>query len=627
MPQLPFRKPKQPPMDSVSPALPIPQSNRRVRRVQIGLVVGAGVSLLVVTLILLGWLSRYESRAADLFYRSRAPSSQVVLILVDDATVEKYNWPIERAIQTTLLFALLRAQPKVIALDFVLADPSSSEEDDMLAAMLRRADKIVQPVLGIEATRYPTAPQQFPAFDSFLSPAPALRTPNTTFAHAMIYPDPDGVVRRVPLAIDAPGARFPALGLAALALYQGREPKVEVQNDQVVFAGKPLPLDDNGQLLISYVNREAIKTISYADVVQGKADYSLLRDKIVLVGPKTKAIHESYAVPLTISSAPSANVEIQADLIETLSSGVFLRNQDRTSLIAEVIVVGLIAGVTLPQLPWLYAAALVLSYFAAYFLYAFQRFDQGILSTPLYVMLTLGLTYALTMLYRYLSEERGRALVARAFLGVVSPETAHQVMVQYERGAFSLGGGRREATVLCVGLRELTGLSDALAPEVLIELLNRYTARALEVVFRWDGSVNKVGNNIVVVWNLPLDHPDHARRAVNAAFDILHAVERIQPGGTTERHIGVCLGIATGTAIAGRIGGSTRADYTVIGEVVTVAERISIMAGDNQVLVDPATYEQIHDEFDTHEVHTIRVRGKKDALVIRQVLEKVRVEL
>ena len=272
MPQLPFRKPKQPPMDSVSPALPIPQSNRRVRRVQIGLVVGAGVSLLVVTLILLGWLSRYESRAADLFYRSRAPSSQVVLILVDDATVEKYNWPIERAIQTTLLFALLRAQPKVIALDFVLADPSSSEEDDMLAAMLRRADKIVQPVLGIEATRYPTAPQQFPAFDSFLSPAPALRTPNTTFAHAMIYPDPDGVVRRVPLAIDAPGARFPALGLAALALYQGREPKVEVQNDQVVFAGKPLPLDDNGQLLISYVNREAIKTISYADVVQGKAE-------------------------------------------------------------------------------------------------------------------------------------------------------------------------------------------------------------------------------------------------------------------------------------------------------------------------------------------------------------------
>jgi adenylate cyclase len=308
-------------------------------------------------------------------------------------------------------------------------------------------------------------------------------------------------------------------------------------------------------------------------------------------------------------------------------SGAFLRNQDRTSLIIEAFLAAVIAGVTLTQLPWLYATALVLVYFALYLLYAFQRFDHGILSTPLYVILALGMTYALAMLYRYLSEERGRALVARAFLGIVSPETAHQVMVQYERGALSLSGGRREATVLCVGLRELTGLSDAMTPETLIELLNRYTARILETVFRWDGSVNKVGNNIVAVWNLPLDHPDHARRAVNAAFDILRAIEQLQTTNTEERHIGACLGIATGTAIAGRLSASARADYTVIGEVVTVAERVSILAGDNQVLVDPATYEQIHDEFETREVHTIRLRGKKDPLIIRQVFEQVQVKL
>jgi adenylate cyclase len=311
-------------------------------------------------------------------------------------------------------------------------------------------------------------------------------------------------------------------------------------------------------------------------------------------------------------------------LIETLMSGVFLRDQDRTSMIAEAALVALIAGVTLTQLPWLYAGALALIYVVIYFLYAFQRFDSGIISTPLYVGLALGLTYALAMLYRYLSEERGRALVARVFLGIVSPETAHQVVTQYERGVLSLSGGRRQATVLCVGLRELTGLSDALAPEVLIDLLNRYTARVLEVVFRWDGSVNKVGNNIVVVWNLPLDHPDHARRAVNAAFEIVHALDRLQP---KERHIGVSLGIATGTAIAGQLSVSARMDYTIIGEVVTVAERVSIMAGDNQVLIDPATYEQIRDEFETRQVHTIRVRGKKDPLVIREVLERVQVNL
>jgi len=624
MPRLPFRKQKQSTTNAPSPVMRVRRSNRRGRRLLVGLAIGVGVGLFIVTMILLGGLSPFEARSADLFYRPRTPSGQVVLILVDDKTIEKYDWPMWRIVQVGFMIAVMRADPSIIALDFILPDPTDPQEDEMLATTLGSAGKIVQPVLGIESTRYRSTPKQFPAFDSSLSPAIILRTPNTILSHTMIYPDPDGVARRVPLAIDVRRTRYPALGLTALALYLGREPRIEIQNDQVVFEGKPLPLDDNGQLLLNYVNRGALTTISYADVVQGKADYSVLRDKIVLVGLKTNAIHENYAVPLTISNSPSSNVEIQADLIETLLSGVFLRNQDRTSLLGEALLVAIIAGVTLPHLPLLYATALTLIYFVLYLLYAFQRFDSGIISTPLYIVLALGMTYALTMLYRYLSEERGRALVARVFLGIVSPETVNQVLVQYERGALSLSGGRREATVLCVGLRELTGLSEALAPEMLIELLNRYTARILETVFRWDGSVNKVGNNIVAVWNLPLDHPDHARRAVNAAFDLLRALDQIQP---MERHIGVSLGIATGTAIAGRIGVSARADYTVIGEVVTIAERISIMAGDNQVLVDPATYEQLHAEFDTRAVHTIRVRGKKDALVIRQVLEKAEIEL
>jgi adenylate cyclase len=625
--QFPFRKHNQSQADSSSAGFSIRRSNRRVRRLQVGLVIGVCVGLFLVALILLGELNRYEARSADLFYRPRAPSGQVVLILVDDKTVEEYNWPVERIFQSSFLFAVLRAQPRVVALDFVLPDPATPYEDELLSAVISHADKIVQPVLGIETTRYPADPMRFPAFDSVLRPTSALLTPNTTLTHAMLYADSDGVVRRVPLAIDTPGARYPALGLAALALYLGREPQIEIQDNQVVFGGKLVPLDETGQMLINYVDRGAFTTISYSDILQGKADYSLLRDKIVLVGLKTKAIHESYAVPLTISSSPSSNVEIQADLIETLLSGVFLRNQDRTSLLGEVLIVALIAGVTLPHLPWLYAAALVLIYFVLYLLYAFQRFDSGIVSTPLYVVLALGMTYALTMLYRYLSEERGRALVARAFLGIVSPDTVNQVLVQYERGALSLSGGRREATVLCIGLRELTGLSDVMAPEMLIELLNRYTARVFETVFRWDGSVNKAGNNIVAVWNLPLDHPDHARRAVLAAFDIVRAIESLQPTESTEQHVGVSLGIATGTAIAGRIGGAARADYTVIGEVVTVAERVSILAGDYQVLIDPAAYDQIRDEFDTREVHTIRVRGKRDPLVIREVLEKVQVNL
>jgi class 3 adenylate cyclase len=86
----------------------------------------------------------------------------------------------------------------------------------------------------------------------------------------------------------------------------------------------------------------------------------------------------------------------------------------------------------------------------------------------------------------------------------------------------------------------------------------------------------------------------------------------------------VSLGIATGTAVAGQITVSARTDYTVVGEVVTLAERVSALGGDDQVLIDPATFEQIRDDFDAREVHTLRTRGKKDALIVREVQEKIK---
>ena len=103
----------------------------------------------------------------------------------------------------------------------------------------------------------------------------------------------------------------------------------------------------------------------------------------------------------------------------------------------------------------------------------------------------------------------------------------------------------------------------------------------------------------------------------------MRGIEELHPVTLEERHIGVSLGIATGMAIAGQINVATRADYTVVGEVVTLAERISALASDNQVLVDPETYEQIRAAFNAYQVHTLRVRGRKDPVIVRQVEEKI----
>ncbi len=599
--------------------------NRRIRRrLQAGMVIGPAVGLLVAIAVLSGSLNQYEPRFADIFYTPRVPSGQVVLVPVDDKTVDEYGWPIERITHGGFLFALIQAHPKVIVLDFVLPDPTDGEEDTFFAQIIQRADKIVQPVLGIEATRFPILPNQFPAFDSVLKPVPALRTPNTTLAHAMIYPDPDGIVRRVPLAIDTPGKQYPALGLAAFALYQGREPTVKMEIGQVVFGDSRIPVDDSGQMLINYSQRDAIKRISYTDIIQGKADYELLKDKIVLVGPITKDVPENYSVPFAAADSRLYDVEIQANVIETLLAKVFLREQDNVSRIALILVVSIIAGVTLVQFSRLYAAALVIFYFGAYMVYAFSQFDNGIILAPLDIIVVLLLLLVFTMLYRYFAEDRTRARIARLFLGTVAPESVGEVLALYDGGGLSLAGGRREVSVLSITLRGLAPLSEVSAPEAVIQVMNEYSARIFEIVFRHGGSIySQLANTIIAMWNLPLSHPDHAQRAVQAALEIREQMVTLQGAASEQTHVEWGLGVATGPVVAGRLTASPRAEYSVIGDVVNVAERLSILATQNRIFIDNATREQASDGYESQRGQALHIRGKKDPVQSWELEPKV----
>ncbi len=600
-----------------------PRTGRVLHRLQVGIAIGLSVGLFVTGLILSGALKQFEFPFGDFFYRPRVPSDKVILVAVDDKTVEQYDWPIERITHTALLSALIRAEPQVIAFDFILPDPTSQEQDAYFAALIRNADKIIQPVLGIEATRFPPTPGQFPAFDSLLRPAPPLRTPNTTFAHTMIYPDADGVVRRVPLAIDLPDRRYFNLGLAALALYLGQEPTFDLKNSQAILGDKRIPLDENGQLLINFAQHRSQQIISYADVTQGKADYARLRDKIVLVGPMTKAVPESYSVPLGVGVSRAFNIEIQADVIETLVSDNFLTEENLTLQIASVLVIALLSGATLTQFRWWYSLGVMLAYFAAYLFFAFVQFDNGVIPRPLDIVLALLLTYVLAMLYRYFSEERTRAFIGRIFLGSIAPESMNEVLALYDRGAFSLQGGRRDVTVLCASLRGLSSLSEALAPQAVLELLNKYAAYILEIVFRHGGSIHsQVGNTIFAMWNLPLDQPDHARRAANAAFEIQRHAAKRSLDVSQEQMVELDLGIATGAAVAGHLSASTRAQYSVIGDVVNLAERLSILASQNQVYVDTPTRDQVGDTYESRPVHSLRLRGKKDPVQVWQLQQK-----
>jgi adenylate cyclase len=580
-----------------------------------GFVIGLATGLLIAATVFFGWINPYGSRLRDFYYHPKAPDNSIVLVAIDDATVDAYGWPIERVTHGAFLFALIRAEPRAVVLDFFLPDPTSREEDTFFARIIERVDKIAQPVLGIEATRFSPLPNQFPAFDAILKPAPVLLTPNTVLAHAMIYPDPDGIVRRIPLAIDGPNQNYPAIAVAAWTLLHGREPKIEIRANQFFFESKLLPTDSQGQALINFVQRDAIRRVSYLDIARGKVDPGILKDKIILVGPTTQIVHENYTVPLTVANTPLYNVEIQASLLDTLLTQDFLAEQDTRSRIITVILVGLLAGMTLIQFHRLYAAALGILYFGAYMLFAFWQFDRGLLLMPLDVGAVLGITLIITMAYRYIAEERTRAFIARIFLGSVAPEAVHEVLAQYDRGGLALSGGRREISILSVTLRGLAPLSEASAPEAVIQLMNAYSAHIFEIVFRHGGSIySQVGNTVIAMWNLALTQEDHAPRAVSAAFEIQQQTVKLGRKSPRQTPVESGLGIATGPVVVGHLPVSQRAEYSVIGDVVNVAERLSVLATQNHVIVDTLTRDQAGDTYESKPAQIIRLRGKKESV-------------
>ena len=594
-------------------------SPRGIRRFQVGAAIGLFVGLIVASLVSLGAFRSFEAGLADWFYRPRVPSGKVVLIAVDSATVDEYGWPLERITQRGFIGIIARFQPRVIVLDMVMPDTGNPAEDELLANVLRRAGNLVQPVLGVEATRFPVEASPFPAFDSIIAPAPGLRTTNTTLAHGALYPDVDGVVRRVPLAMDVPGQRYPALALAAVALFEGREPKVELVQGFAQIGDKRVPVDEQGQMLLNYVRRDAVKVISYTDIMQGKADFAQLRDKIVLVGPVTNAVPETFAVPAGVDTARAYNVQIQADAIETLLSGNYLRTEDRGWQIAAVLVIAMLAGITLPRMPWMYGAVFSIGILALYLLYASWRAEAGVIITPLYASIALVATYVLAVTYRYFSEERTRASLSRIFHGRIAPESVSQVIDLYTQGTLSLAGGRREVTVMCATLRGISTLSEATAPETVIELLDRNNSLVVETIFRMGGAVaSQIGNTVIATWNFPLAQTDHATRALRAAFAIQQQMRERNPETTEEQEIGAAIGLATGAVVVGQLS-SLQTEYSVVGDVVTLSERITALAAPGQVLISTETREQISDVWNTEHIHSLRTRGKKDPILVWQV--------
>jgi adenylate cyclase len=185
------------------------------------------------------------------------------------------------------------------------------------------------------------------------------------------------------------------------------------------------------------------------------------------------------------------------------------------------------------------------------------------------------------------------------------------------------GGVRQTITVLFADLRGFTTLSEANSPETVVDLLNRFFTLMSEVIFRHGGTLDKyIGDGVLALFGAPYATERDAVKAVRAAIDMQRAVQVFNQElvAAGQAHIGVGIGINTGSAIVGFIGSESRLDYTAIGDTVNTAARLEHLAKAGQIIISEHTMQALDASVSYTQLEAVQVKGRTARMQIADVI-------
>jgi adenylate cyclase len=181
---------------------------------------------------------------------------------------------------------------------------------------------------------------------------------------------------------------------------------------------------------------------------------------------------------------------------------------------------------------------------------------------------------------------------------------------------------RRDVTILLADLRGFTSITATLPAGTVIAMLNRCLGRMNEIVARHHGVIDKfMGDSIMVLFGVPVEHPDDVKRALACAIEMQLAMGELnshnRPDGIPELFMGI--GINTGSVMAGKFGSNFYSEYTVIGDEVNLASRIEAFSLRGQVLISENTFEHCRDFATVSEAMEVFVKGKAQPVRLREL--------
>ena len=205
-----------------------------------------------------------------------------------------------------------------------------------------------------------------------------------------------------------------------------------------------------------------------------------------------------------------------------------------------------------------------------------------------------------------------REILRDTFSRYLSQPVMEQVLS--DKASRSLRTSRRQVSVLFADIRGFTTFAERQRPEAVVTALNQYFERMVRVVFAHHGTLDKyLGDGLMALFGAPLEQPGHPRHAVQAALEMQTAVADLN---ASRRHaslepLNIGVGINSGEAIVGNIGTEERMEYTVIGDMVNVAQRLQAEAADGDIVISDNVLAPLQGHVTVHQTIETRLKGRR----------------
>ena len=185
-----------------------------------------------------------------------------------------------------------------------------------------------------------------------------------------------------------------------------------------------------------------------------------------------------------------------------------------------------------------------------------------------------------------------------------------------------LGGEKRRVTIMMTDLRGFTALSERLKPEQVVQMLNSYFEIMVEVVLKFEGTINEIiGDALLVVFGAPQKMLNRAQQAVACAITMQNAMARVNAEnrslGLPELEMGI--GLNETEVIVGNIGSSKRSKYSVVGSGVNMTSRIESYTVGGQVLASESVLREVGDVLRIDSEQMIFPKGAQAPLKVYEV--------